>query len=156
MLWLKFLLGGLIIAFCTFLGWFAAGKYRLRKSFYTQLCSLNEKFLAELKFTRKPLLQFLTENTYSGDFAEVIARFIKSREVKLDYGYLTQEEKEEIGEYLTMLGRGDSHSQSGYFSSQTETLLEKKSTAEKEAKSRGELYLKLGLLAGLAFVILIV
>ena len=156
MIWLKFVLGGLIIAVCTLLGWFASAKYRARKSFFGQLCSLNEKYLAELKFARKPLSQFLSENHFTGDFEKTIAEFIKNHNVKIEYSYLTQAEKEFVGEYLSMLGKGDSHSQSGFFSAQMEELSTKKQKCEKEAKTCGELYLKLGLLAGLAFVILIV
>ncbi len=156
MLWLKFILGGLIIVFCTLLGWFAAGKYRARKSFFSQLFCLNERYLAELKFTRKPLLQFLSEMRFTGDFEKTISGFTKTRAVKVEFGYLTQTEKEFVAEYLSMLGKGDSHSQSGFFSAQAEELTAKKDACAKEAKSREELYLKLGLLAGLAFVILIV
>ena len=55
-----------------------------------------------------------------------------------------------------MLGRGDAQSQQSCFSAQKAILEEKKADSEREAKTRGELYLKLGLLAGLALVILIV
>ena len=55
-----------------------------------------------------------------------------------------------------MLGRGDALSQSGFFSARRAALEQKKADTEKEAKARGALYLKLGLLAGLAFVILII
>ena len=156
MIWLKFVLGGLIIAFCTLLGWVASGKYRARKSFFMQLSALNDKYLAELKFARKPISQFLSENHFVGDFEKYIQEFSKHRSVDTNYNYLSREERDYISEYFSMLGKGDSHSQNSYFSAQVETLLDKKSAYEKEAKSRSELYLKLGLISGLAFVILIV
>lgn len=156
LLWIKFVLAGLIIAFCTLLGWFASGKYRARRSFYLQFNELNNKYLSELKFARKPLTQFLKESRFKGDFEKFVGEFSRSRNVKTEYSYLTQTEKEYVAEYFSMLGRGDSHSQSGYFTAQSEGLNQKKEAIEKEAKSRSELYLKLGLLAGLAFVILIV
>ena len=156
MLWLKFVLGALVIAFCTLLGYFAAGKYRSRKSFFTQLYAFNEKYLAELKFSRKPLSLFLKEFSFSGDMAATFGEFQKSRAIKVNYSYLTESEQKFAAEYLNMLGRGDSHSQSGYFSAQAAGLLESKKKSEADAKSYTDLYLKLGLLAGLAFVILIV
>ena len=55
-----------------------------------------------------------------------------------------------------MLGKGDAFSQKGYFEMQKSALEEKKTKSTAEAKRHGELYLKLGLLAGLAIVILIV
>ena len=57
---------------------------------------------------------------------------------------------------FSMLGTGDALSQKNYFSAQTAALTRKRENGVKEAKSRGELYVKLGLLAGLAAVILIV
>lgn len=156
MLWLKFVLGALIIAFCTLLGYFAAGKYRSRRSFFSQLNAFNEKYLAELKFSRKPLSLFLKEFSFSGDMAATFEEFQKSRAIKVDYPYLTEAEKSFAAEYLSMLGKGDSHSQSGYFSAQAAGLSESKKKSENDAKSYTDLYVKLGLLAGLAFVILIV
>ena len=47
-------------------------------------------------------------------------------------------------------------SQKGYFCARREPLGEVRAACEKQAKAKGELYLKLGLLAGLAFVILII
>lgn len=156
MLWIKFILGLLVIAFCTFLGYLASSKYRDRRSFYAQLSDLNEKYLAELKYARKPLKKFLSEFEFKGDFEEVMHRYLTDRSINIDYSYLSKAEKESAAEYFRMLGRGDSHSQSGYFSAQAEQLLSAKNQSAKEAKSYTDLYLKLGLLAGLAFVILIV
>lgn len=156
MLWIKFVLGLLVIAFCTFLGYLSASKYRNRRSFYAQLSDFNEKYLAELKYARKPLNQFLSDMEFKGDFSKIIHAYVFERKIELDYSYLTKAEKEEAAEYFRMLGRGDSRSQSGYFSAQADTLLESKNKSEKDAKSYTDLYVKLGLLAGLAIVILIV
>ena len=69
---------------------------------------------------------------------------------------IPKEEWKEYGDYFSMLGKGDTVSQKNYFSSRKAILEEKKAVCEKECKTRNELYIKLGLLAGLAFVILIV
>ena len=55
-----------------------------------------------------------------------------------------------------MLGKGDAQSQSVFFAAKRAALQQRREESEKEAKARGALYLKLGLLAGLAFVILII
>lgn len=156
MLWLKFLLGGLSIAFCTLLGYLAAGKDRQRSKFYLALNTLNEKYLAELKFSRKPLGEFLAACNFSGDFCEFLNAFERTRTLCPDLSYLNKDEKAEIAEFFSMLGKGDSASQLGYFSAQAETVKKKSEKLFKEAKERSELYVKLGLLAGLAFVILII
>lgn len=156
MSWIKLLLGLITIAFCVFLGYLAAGKYRSRKAFYLQFAAFNERYLNELCYSRKPLSDFLAEYPYTGDFGKTIDRFSQTRTVKIDHSFLNQEEQTYCSDYFDMLGKGDVRSQSNYFSAQSGTLNAKKEESEKAAKSYGELYVKLGLLAGLAFVILII
>lgn len=155
-MWIKLLLSGVIIAFCIFLGYLAAGKYRSRKKFFSQFCSLNERYLTELGYARRPLEEFFGEYTYEGDFGKLVERFKRERNLLNSFPYLTEEEKRLIEDYFSMMGKGDSHSQNGYFNTQKSALEEKKKSSDREAKERGDLYLKLGLLAGLAIVILIV
>lgn len=155
-MWLKILIGGLVVVFCIFLGYFAASKYRLRKKFFLQLASFNERYLTELCYARKPLPEFLREYPYTGDFSKTLAAFVQHRETEPNLSYLSKEEKKFCGDYFGMLGKGDAVSQKSYYQAQKNELENKKTACEKEAKSRSELYIKLGLLAGLAFVVLIV
>ncbi len=155
-MWLKFILSGLIIAFCVALGYFAAEKYRARKKFFAELSALNEAYLSELSYAKKPIDVFLEERKGKGDFAKLLQTLQRHEAPSLKNFHLTKEEEADCREYFSMLGRGDSASQRAFFSSKTSLLAEKKQAAEKESRSRSALYLKLGLLAGLAFVILIV
>lgn len=155
-MWLKFLLAALIIAFCVFLGYLAAGKYRARKKYFNQLALFNERYLSELSYTRKPLAEFIASFPYAGDFDKSLKGLTENRNAKVDFSYLNADERKLCGDYFTALGTGDSDAQKGYFSAQKRNLEEKKTESEKECKVKSELYLKLGLLAGLAFVILIV
>ena len=152
---IKFILSGVIIAFCVFIGYFAAWKYRARKKYFSQFQTFNERYLNELAYARRPLPVFLKEYAYSDDFDKTINCLLGGKkEVKLNY--LSKDERNYLNDYFEMLGKGDSASQNAFFSAQKKYLEEKKGGSEAEAKSRGELYLKLGLLAGLGFVILIV
>lgn len=155
-MWIKFILAGLIIAFCTLLGYFAAGKYRARRDLFAEWNSFNERFLSELAFARKPLSEFVGEGGFKGDFGKKVAEFSQKHDAESKFIYLTKEENAELKNYLSMLGKGDARAQSAFFSAQSKRLADAQATGEKEAKSRCELYLKLGLLAGLAFVILII
>ena len=155
-MWLKILLCIFIVAFCTLMGYFAAGRSRARKRFYTQFSAFNERYLNELGYTRRPLSAFLSDNTYSGEFGKAVSSFMKSRDTNFSFSWLSGEERTECRDYFSMLGRGDALSQKGYFTSRQGILAEKKATCEREAKKKSDLYIKLGLLAGLAFVILIV
>ena len=156
MLWIKFITGAFVVAFCVFLGYLAGAKHRNRKKFFAQLVLFNERYLTELSYARKPLSTFLREYPYSGDFGKAVNAFAEHRVTEPKLSYLTKEEKKMCADYFGMLGKGDAVSQKGYYSAQKGELEEKKAASEKEAKKRSELYLKLGLLAGLAFVILIV
>lgn len=154
-MWLKFILSGLIIAFCVVLGWLAAEKYRIRKKFFSQLAALNAQYISELTYSRKPLDVFLEKQNCTPDFAKLLQSVKRHESVSFKGFHLTGEETADYTEYFSMLGRGDTASQRGFFSAKSAILAEKKLATEKEAKARGELYIKLGLLAGLAFVILI-
>ena len=156
MFWLKVLVAALTVAFSTALGYFLAGKYRARKLFFSELLRFNERYLAELSYERRPLGSFLRETDHAGEFGKIIAAFREKRIVELNCNFLTREEKTEIENYFRQLGRGDAHTQTAYFSAQAGMLSGWKSASEKEAKVRTELYLKLGLLAGLALVVLVV
>ena len=72
-----------------------------------------------------------------------------------DVASLTKEERVDGENYFRQLGKGDSHTQTAYFSAQKARLSACKEQCEREAKARTELYTKLGLLAGLALVVLI-
>ncbi len=150
-MWLKLMLSAVIIAFCTFMGYLAASKYRSRRKFFTQMTTFNERYLNELTFSRRAIKDLIGETRENGDFYELLEK----KDVQSLPQYLSEQEKKECVDYLKMLGAGDSASQKGYFSAKKKSLESKKAESEKAAKDRGELYVKLGLLAGLAFVILI-
>ena len=155
-MWLKALIAGLIIAFCTFLGYLAAGKYRARRSFFSQLAVFNERYLSELSYRRRPIGEFLAAYRYTGEFGKTVASLGSGKSEEPKSSIFTAEERKFCSDYLDMIGKGDAHSQSGFCTAQKPMIEAKKAESEKEAKTRGELYLKLGLIAGLAFVILIV
>lgn len=156
MLWLKVALALCVIAFGTFLGYAAAGKYRSRAQFYVQLHDFNERYLSELGYARKPLGELLRSFDARGDFKKMLDAFAAERRTEVKFSYLTAEERENCGNYLSQLGRGDARSQRDAFGARRAELGEKKKVCAGQAKEKGALYTKLGLMAGLAFVILIV
>ena len=155
-MWLKILISIAVIAFSTALGYILSGKYRARKKFYEQFCLFNEQYLNELSYTRKPLPEFLKAHTYAGDFSKAINSYVASQDSTIKLSYLSLEEKNACANYLAMLGKGDAASQKSFFGAQTQSLENQRAESEKQARSRGSLYIKLGLLAGLAIVILII
>ena len=70
------------------------------------------------------------------------------------YSFLKREEKRVVEDYFLMLGKGDSISQKGYFSSVKQSLSALQIDAETACKRYGDLYIKLGFLCGLLILIL--
>jgi len=153
--WIKLLLAAALIGICTFFGYLAAEKYRSRKEFYRQFLLFHERFLHELSYSKRNVKELLRDNPFTGQFAKAIDFYLKHRSLPSDLSFLSEDENSYLLSYFTAIGRSDAQSQIGYFRSQSALLSDSRNEAEKQAKTRGELYLKLGLLSGLAFVILI-
>ena len=114
-MWIKFLLSGLIVAFGVLIGYLAAGKYRARMKFYAQFSGFNERYLTELSYARKPFRELIAEYPYSGEFASVLRDFSERKPRSKKISFLTKEEFSELNDYFSMLGKGDSSSQTGFF-----------------------------------------
>lgn len=156
MLWLKILLACFTVAFSVGIGYLMADKYRCRYAFYRQFHDFNERYLAELAYARKPLTVFMGEFPASGEFAKLLKEWTQGHGVRCQFACLTSQECGQAEEYFSMLGRGDAQAQTAYFNAYKKTLSDARSACEKESRSRTALYLKLGLLAGLALVILMI
>ena len=163
---LKFLLGIAVIAFTTFCGYLLAKKYRIRKQFFTQLQEFNERFLSEIAYYKRPLREFIAGYAYQGEFDVALQEFVMGLENGSfhertlselpTYAFLTQEEQRFVSDYFLMLGRGDTISQKGYFSSVKEPLAKFQTKATEASKKYGDLYVKIGFLCGLLLLILMI
>ena len=160
----KFIVGIAIIAFTSFCGYFLAGKFRQRKLFFKQLQEFNERFLNEISYYRRPIKEFVAKYVYKGEFNELLHDYfaviqqggsVQSAFIdESKYSFLKREEKRVVEDYFLMLGKGDSISQKGYFSSVKQSLSALQIDAETACKRYGDLYIKLGFLCGLLILIL--
>ncbi len=163
---IKFLLGVVIVAFTSLCGRMLAKKYRVRKDFFKQLKEFNERFLSEISYMRRPLKDFVSSYAYQGEFKELLRDYFRALDEQIpsgvlffereNYSFLTEEEERTVADYFSMLGKGDSASQKGYFTSVRERLSAMQLESEKDAKRYGDLYVKIGFLCGLLILILIV
>lgn len=163
---IKFFLGVLIVAFTSFCGHLLAKKYRKRMLFFQQFYTFNERFLSEIAYYRRPIKEFISLHSYEGEFGCFLSEIFTEKEENLpisgmfeksdEYTFLKEEDRKTISDYFSMLGKGDSASQKGYFSSIKERLLSLRKEAEADAKRYGDLYVKIGFLCGLLILILIV
>ena len=162
---IKFFLGVAIIVFFSFCGYLFAKKYRKRKHFFMQLYDFNDRFLNEISYYRRPIVEFIVKYSFKGEFNLYIESFINNiQNISVcfdeleneEFYFLKKEEKSILVDYFSMLGKGDSSSQKGYFSSVKDDLRQRKIETDAEYKKYGDLYIKLGFLCGLLVLILIV
>lgn len=148
----------------TFCGYLCSRKYRQRRQFFEQFKEFNERFLSEVAYYRRPILEFCTRYPYKGEFRaflEDVTRCIQSG-APLDaaingdeYTFLKGEDRAFLKDYFSMLGRSDSQSQKAYFSSANAEIDVKRAHTQDELKKYGDLFVKLGVLSGVLIVILI-
>ena len=98
----KFFLGLAIVAFTSFCGYLFAKKYRQRKQFFSQWKEFNERFLNEISYYRRPLIEFVFKYPYKGEFNKLLERFFQTIEErnlflgivydKIEYAFLSKQE----------------------------------------------------------------
>lgn len=163
---LKFMSGIAIIAFTTFCGYLLAKKYRQRKLFFAQLNEFNQRFLHEISYLRRPIGDFMANFSYKGEFNDLLEDFYTNLQEGRENGrsaydfsrflFLSMEERRTLEDYFLILGKGDSTSQKGYFNSVKDRLSTLQIDSEVACKRYGDLYIKLGFLCGLLFLLLII
>ena len=162
---IKFLLGLSVVAFTTFIGYLLTKKYRRRKVFFTQFYDFNTRFLNEISYFKRPIVEFVSKYAYKGDFDDFLRGYIKNLSTPLriedllktdDFSFLNKDDKQFVFDYFLNLGKGNSNTQNTYYNGIKERLKSLKEQAEKEDKRYGDLFIKLGFLCGLLFLILII
>ena len=165
-MFLKFLLGLIIVAFTTLCGYLLTRKYRQRRLFFTQFREFNEHFLTEIIYSRRPIVEFVAGYSYKGEFNQLLETYFASFQTRTTKAtpfpwqdskcsFLKKEEKSLIEDYFATLGKGDSNAQKSYFSSLKDRLSSMQADAENACRKHGDLYIKIGFLCGLFILVLI-
>lgn len=147
-----------VLALCIGCAWLLTRRYRLRKDFFYNFDLFNERLVNEVSYTRAPLPSFVGKYTFEGDFGKMLEEKKRTDfgQGNYDLAYLTEDERKFLGDYFLMVGKSDAASQRTYLSAVRGEIAEKKRAAEETYQKYFSLYLKLGVLAGLILVILIV
>ncbi len=154
-MWLKFFVCLLVVAFCVGISYLFGAKYRKQREYYGQFLRFHERFLGELNYLHRPVVELVSGGGFSGEFECVLQDFLQKKSPQRAY-FLSDEEYRFVVEYFSQIGKGDSSSQQQFYSAQTAQIKQKSEFYSKIAKEKGDLALKLGLLGGLAIVILII
>ena len=160
---IKILLCLTLLIFTSGVGYAFASKYRKRKVFFAQFHEFNQKFLQELAYSKRPIKEFLQAYPYKGEFLALLEEYREKlgqdnffNEYFSLNTFLAIDEEKLIIEYFKQLGKGDTDSQKSLFSVRAKDLEILKDKTEKEYKKYAELYVKLGVLVGLAIIIVII
>ena len=154
---LKILLCISLFSLCVGSAYWLTKKYKKRKDFYYNLALFNERLLNEVSYTRIPLPAFAEKYSFSGDFGKMLAEKKEDfRAGQYNFAYLTDDEKKFLGDYFRMVGGSDAASQKNFLAARSKEIEEYRSAADNIYKKYFSLYLKLGVLAGLILIILIV
>lgn len=154
---LKFLLCALMFSLCVGCAYWLTRRYKKRKDFFYNLDLFNERLVNEVSYTKIPLPAFAEKYEFTGDFKKMLTdKKDDFQAEKYDFEYLTEDEKKFLCDYFRMVGGSDAASQKTYLSALRKEIEERRRTSEDIYKKYFALYLKLGFLAGLVLVILIV
>ena len=160
MSYIKWLLGAVFIVLCTFLGYKFSEKYRLRKKFYSGFYSFNKKMLDEMSFTRNSLLKVISDFHADETFLNVLYEYRDSLKCGGALGceklwYLSEEEKGEVCEFFSELGKTDAYTQVNFLKVYDAKLKDFEQKSAAEEKKFVSMYIKLGIFAGILALILI-
>lgn len=162
---MKYILIVLVFCICLGVGYFFSMKYMKRKKFFSSLIALADKLSLEINFSRerlKVLLQNFDQNSKK-NLLGVDENFVKyldknceltSEEIFKKADCLKMEEKDLILLFLKTLGRSDVENQTKEIQTFISRFGEIKEKCDEEQKKYGSLSIKLGIVAGLFFAII--
>lgn len=155
---LKFFLCAAVLALCVGCSFLLTRKYKQRRDFFYNLDLFNERLVNEVSYTKIPLPSFVEKYEFTGDFKRMLEekRSTDFQAETYEFAYLTDDEKKFLGDYFRMIGSSDAASQKTYLTALRKEIENRRSESENVYKKYFSLYIKLGVLAGLILVILIV
>ena len=152
-----------ILIFTSGCGYYLARKDRQRKLFFRQYEIFNEHFLQEIRSLRRPLHEFISSKSYKAEFADLLGIYMNSLGKTVDlcdefeeFTFLTLEERRDLAEYFNRLGKSDSDSQNRFYDEMKGRISGLVKSANEEYGKYADLYVKLGVLIGLAIIIIII
>lgn len=164
---MKYVLIGAVFCLCCFVGWFFSVKYVKRKKFFDSLISLAEKLSLEINFSRERLKVLLQnyDATNRKNLLGIDDKFIDFLDKKCDLvgeeifkkaDILKSEEKDVVLLFLKTLGRSDVENQTKEIQVFVARFNEIKQQCDQEQKKYGTLSVKLGVVAGLFWAVIMI
>ena len=163
---MKFLLIAILFCVCVVIGCLISSKYMKRKRFFNSIISLSEKLALEINFSRERL-RVLIENFDGASkkhllgidevFVDYLDRKCELKQENLfkKASILKDDEKSCVLLFLKMLGRSDVENQTKEINNFVTRFSEMKTKSDQDQKKYGSLAVKLGIVAGLFFAVVL-
>ncbi|MBE7081058.1 MAG: hypothetical protein E7372_00670 [Clostridiales bacterium] len=152
---MRLFLGIILLLLCVFIGYCLSNKYYFRRVFYGDFLSFNTLFAQEIAFKQTTIINLIKNQKSNTDFYLLLNSNISGQDVKIDYKYLTNEEKQFVYEYLNKLGKFDKETQLDYIKGVNEIIKDKNESSILDEKRYKMLYLKVSFLIGLILLIIV-
>lgn len=146
-------LGLMLLATSTFISYVLSDKYRKRKDFYKKFTIFNEKLISELNFSKKTLIEMISNLEDNSDFNKFLCKYVRNREIVENINYLNSDEQGFFVNYITTIGNGDVVSQLNFVNSAKIEIEKNLNEAIENDKKYKILYLKIGFLIGLILLV---
>lgn len=162
---MKYAFIGLVFCLCVFVGHIFSAKYNKRKKFFDSLIALADKLSLEINFSRERL-KVLIENFDSQNRKNLLGvdeKFVQyleknceltTDEIFKQTNVLKSDEKDLLLLFFKTLGRSDVENQTKEIQNFVSRFSEIKNRCDLEQKKYGALSLKLGVIAGLFWVVI--
>lgn len=156
----KFLLGGIAVTVSTAIGRAAVGKFGRRYSFFSEMKRLNGELIRNLSFRMLPVTEILSDARQRyPSVKDTLDALLFSTENDCVFVFrnadLNEEERSFAEEYFRRAGGGNRESEKGFLEEYAEYFARKEKECAAEKKRYSALGGKLGFLAGVAVMILI-
>lgn len=164
---LRLIAGGLLALVCCYGGVLVRRHYAEREKFYADAEAFAARLVSELGFAKTPLPVIIAgfAEGKKGAFAEMLGRFAaslslagereKAASSAADALKLKTEEKKEMKEFLSALGKTSLADQLDAAAHWKETFGGKRAKCAEETKRLGGMYFKLAVLLGIALIVVL-
>lgn len=164
---MKYVLLGIMFGVCVFVGYLFSLKYKKRQKFFSALIMLAEKLDVEINYSRDRLKKLISEfdEAHKKNLLSVEQNFIDYLDGKCELTsenlfknvtILKASEKDSLFIFFKNLGRSDVENQSKEIKNYIKRFEEMSKTSDVENKKYGSLSLKLGIVAGLFLIVILI
>lgn len=151
---MRLALGIIVLVLSTYIGYATSKKYSVRKGYYSAFLEFNKRLKNEISFSQQTLLKIIKnvkdENCFYVAIKDVI---IDKKSLDLSDKIFSEEEQAFLSNYLSVIGKGDRQSQLKYVETVESQITEYLKNANEDEKKYKVLFIKLGFLIGLMFLV---